>query len=256
MSTMRFKSGLLGGVALALLASVGSASATPLITVDFVQDRGAATPLGQFTTLNFGLVGTDAFQAIASPLTVGGWTITASGGSSPGSGVYTGNYGGVVASPYGDSDHTTGYLSAEGSGGSVTLTTTLSLTGLKVLWGTVDIESTRNLLVTTATGTDTISGLDVYNAMVAFCATPGSCASPPSNQGKTEAYIEISGLAAFSSVTFSDNSSNAFEFNVGTLPGLTTDVPEPATWAMMILGFCGVGFMAYRRNSKPAFRLA
>ena len=33
-------------------------------------------------------------------------------------------------------------------------------------------------------------------------------------------------------------------------------VPEPATWAMMILGFAGVGFMAYRRKSKLAFSLA
>jgi hypothetical protein len=33
-------------------------------------------------------------------------------------------------------------------------------------------------------------------------------------------------------------------------------VPEPSTWAMMILGFLGVGFMAYRRKSKPTFRLA
>jgi hypothetical protein len=32
-------------------------------------------------------------------------------------------------------------------------------------------------------------------------------------------------------------------------------VPEPSTWAMMLLGFAGVGFMAYRRKSKPAFRL-
>jgi choice-of-anchor C domain-containing protein len=31
--------------------------------------------------------------------------------------------------------------------------------------------------------------------------------------------------------------------------------PEPATWAMMILGFMGVGFMSYRRR-KPACRLA
>ncbi len=29
-------------------------------------------------------------------------------------------------------------------------------------------------------------------------------------------------------------------------------VPEPSTWAMMILGFAGVGLMAYRRKSKPA----
>jgi hypothetical protein len=31
-------------------------------------------------------------------------------------------------------------------------------------------------------------------------------------------------------------------------------VPEPSTWAM-IFGFAGVGFMAYRRKSKLAFRL-
>jgi len=29
-------------------------------------------------------------------------------------------------------------------------------------------------------------------------------------------------------------------------------VPEPSTWAMMLVGFAGVGFMAYRRKSKPA----
>jgi hypothetical protein len=27
-------------------------------------------------------------------------------------------------------------------------------------------------------------------------------------------------------------------------------VPEPSTWAMMILGFAGVGFMAYRRKRE------
>ena len=28
-------------------------------------------------------------------------------------------------------------------------------------------------------------------------------------------------------------------------------VPEPSTWAMMVLGFAGIGFMAYRRKVKP-----
>jgi hypothetical protein len=33
-------------------------------------------------------------------------------------------------------------------------------------------------------------------------------------------------------------------------------VPEPATWAMLLLGFAGVGFMAYRRrNQNTAFRI-
>jgi hypothetical protein len=34
--------------------------------------------------------------------------------------------------------------------------------------------------------------------------------------------------------------------------GSIAPVPELSTWAMMILGFCGLGFMAYRRRSKPA----
>ncbi len=33
-------------------------------------------------------------------------------------------------------------------------------------------------------------------------------------------------------------------------------VPEPSTWAMMMLGFAGVGFMAYRRKSKPALTIS
>jgi hypothetical protein len=36
----------------------------------------------------------------------------------------------------------------------------------------------------------------------------------------------------------------------------TPAVPEPSTWAMMILGFAGVGFMAYRRKSQPSLRVA
>jgi hypothetical protein len=33
-------------------------------------------------------------------------------------------------------------------------------------------------------------------------------------------------------------------------------VPEASTWAMMLLGFAGVGFLAYRRRPQAAFRLA
>jgi hypothetical protein len=33
-------------------------------------------------------------------------------------------------------------------------------------------------------------------------------------------------------------------------------VPELSTWAMMILGFCGVGFVAYRRKDKLALNAA
>jgi hypothetical protein len=44
---------------------------------------------------------------------------------------------------------------------------------------------------------------------------------------------------------------------VDTAPGMFNirQVPEPSTWAMMLLGFAGVGFLAYRRRSKPPARL-
>jgi hypothetical protein len=35
-----------------------------------------------------------------------------------------------------------------------------------------------------------------------------------------------------------------------------TAVPEPSTWAMMILGFAGVGYLAYRRRNQAALTVA
>jgi PEP-CTERM motif len=49
-------------------------------------------------------------------------------------------------------------------------------------------------------------------------------------------------------------SEDWYGFAVGTA-GVSA-VPEPSTWGMMILGFMGVGFMAYRRKAKPGFRFA
>jgi PEP-CTERM motif len=38
---------------------------------------------------------------------------------------------------------------------------------------------------------------------------------------------------------------------------LAPAVPEPSTWAMMILGFCGLGFLAhYRRNGAQSLTVA
>ena len=66
-------------------------------------------------------------------------------------------------------------------------------------------------------------------------------------------------VAGIHSVEISETSGTVgfdnFEFGpllpVPTVSGLS-GVPEQSTWAMTILGFAGVGFMAYRRKSKPA----
>jgi hypothetical protein len=44
--------------------------------------------------------------------------------------------------------------------------------------------------------------------------------------------------------------------NFSVTGDVTSAVPEPSTWAMLLLGFAGLGFMAYRRKSKPALMAA
>jgi PEP-CTERM motif len=47
--------------------------------------------------------------------------------------------------------------------------------------------------------------------------------------------------------------SGFYQDNGGALTVNISAVPEPSTWAMMILGFLGVGFMAYRKKCTPRF---
>jgi hypothetical protein len=47
-----------------------------------------------------------------------------------------------------------------------------------------------------------------------------------------------------------DGSSTNMDLTLFGLP--VAAVPEPSTWAMLILGFAGIGLMAVRRKSKPA----
>jgi hypothetical protein len=44
--------------------------------------------------------------------------------------------------------------------------------------------------------------------------------------------------------------------NFNTNAASVAAVPEPSTWAMLILGFCGLGFTAHRRKDKLALRAA
>ena len=51
-------------------------------------------------------------------------------------------------------------------------------------------------------------------------------------------------------LSFISNDEGAYG---GVLGGVTISaVPEPSTWAMMIFGFAGLGFMAYRRGNNTA----
>ena len=47
-----------------------------------------------------------------------------------------------------------------------------------------------------------------------------------------------------------------YEDNTGSIVANVSAVPEPSTWAMLILGFAGVGFMGYRRRNQRVLRAA
>ena len=45
-----------------------------------------------------------------------------------------------------------------------------------------------------------------------------------------------------------DGAPNGGQGNGAGIVQLTASIPEPSTWAMMIFGFAGMGFMAYRKR--------
>ena len=51
-------------------------------------------------------------------------------------------------------------------------------------------------------------------------------------------------------IFYADRERTGAQLDVSADVALTAAVPEPSTWAMMILGFFGVGSLAYRRNRK------
>jgi len=62
----------------------------------------------------------------------------------------------------------------------------------------------------------------------------------------------LSGLSGDLKVGYWDTN---YADNTGIQTLSVAAVPEPSTWAMMILGFVSIGFMAYRRRGQPSLRL-
>ena len=56
---------------------------------------------------------------------------------------------------------------------------------------------------------------------------------------------------------FAPGENGPYSTGTGSFGAATVaPVPEPSTWAMMILGFFGLAFMAYRRRNRSAFSAA
>lgn len=121
-------------------------------------------------------------------------------------------------------------------------------------------------------GTHTYTGTP-FELDIAFTAPIGTAPNP----GVYNAVLKgtVTNANGGVSLTFT-NPDQVFAFNGGTFEldmnntslrtGQTVDltgaftvtsaVPEPSTWAMMLLGFLGLGFVSYRKRGVASFRLA
>ena len=154
-------------------------------------------------------------------------------------GIQVGTIPNFSADPLGD---TLPYMSVEG-GSTEQVVFGAPRTSISIYWGSIDgNQGGNNNLNTFAITVDnyTLTGAD----LVAMGATgTGDQTSPAGNE-----LITITGLAPFTTATFS-STNNAFEFALATPIGIP-GTPEPSTWAMMMLGFAGLGYAAFRRNTK------
>jgi uncharacterized membrane protein len=100
------------------------------------------------------------------------------------------------------------------------------------------------------------SGINNAGQIVGFTGSSPEIATLFSNGVYNPLVVPLATTSAARGI----NSNGDIVGSFGTYPitggGGVGDVPEPSTWAMMLLGFAGVGFMAYRRKSKPALMAA
>lgn len=179
-----------------------------------------------------------------------GWT------ASPGS-----NVGAVTSATDFFGDFGTTYLPTEGNNFAVltagaantytTLSQTFTVTGSSLVKGDVafvgfDIGNNDDgyvKLIKIGGGTQTAFQSDI-NAVGPFGETPWTGFSAYLGAGTytLQFGVENAGDELLSSQIFADNISVAA-------------VPEPSTWALLLVGFAGVGFASYRRTRKGAASL-
>ena len=220
--------------------AAAQANATITVLADGVNPPGAGFSLETFDGQAAGLAN---FTSGAL-----GATFTATGQSN----LTTGSVTNITAAPWigpGRADPTQ-YLSVGGgSKETIAFAAGTVATAFGLYWGSVDAYNQIQFL----NGTTVIATFNGTNIIPLLA--DGGQTSFASNR-----YVEFSGLGAFTSVVMGNTPGNqqfAFEVdNMGAITSAVSPVPETSTWAMMIIGFFGVGFAAYRRKSRgPALRL-
>jgi hypothetical protein len=75
----------------------------------------------------------------------------------------------------------------------------------------------------------------------------------PTNGLDVFSFVGFSGLGNITSVTIDTSAYGSPEFpGIALVESSAVLVPEPSTWAMMLLGFAGLGYAGYRSSRKAA----
>lgn len=160
------------------------------------------------------------------PNCISGFNFTFAGGTAPGSGIFSGTTFGISAAPPGDG---TSYAAVLGPNGVGTLTFAALLPGISFFMGSPDQYNS-------------ITFLQGNTILASF--NGDQFTGPPANgdQSLGERISFNFNGAAVDTIKFT-SSQNSFEFD-----RIGLSVPEPTTWAMMLLGFGGIGAMIRRRR--------
>ena len=150
---------------------------------------------------------------------------TDGGGAWSGGGIVMNNGGGgsegLYATPSSDG---TNYMAVL-SGQSETVVYGKTYSELGLYWGSID----------------TYNVITLFNGANSVVVPVPPVASGDQFANDSNRYFVVSGFD-FNKAVFS-STQNSFEFDNVAVGG----VPEPSTWAMMLLGFAGLGFAGYRK---------
>jgi hypothetical protein len=229
-------SGLLGAVVALGLTTAGHAASIEILP-------GVSAPPAYGPSATFDNVSAEAYGS-QGPF----GSYHGGGADFSGTGVIMNNGGqgslGFYATPYGDE---TNYMAVLG-GGSESMTYSSLMNSFGLYWGSAD----------------TYNSLTFYNGATLVATITGADVAPPltANGGQTDfasnGYVWITALPQFDRVVAA-SSSNSFEFDNVVAGGATqfsAAVPEPSTWAMLLVGFAGLGYAALRRGRTPISALA
>jgi hypothetical protein len=232
---MKFGRALILAAAVSIAAS--GAHANLLVNSGFETPDLLGNPTPVFPSNLSGIPGNYAYPGASGPATFAGWTYDGGAGlinTSGGSNAWYGN------SPPSGSDGIQ-FAFVQGSG-------TLSQTFISSVAGSASI----NWLAGGRPDFGPYNGAQQYDVFLnsspigTFSTTSGQAFAVTTGTGLLTVG---SNTLSFKGAGLGDNTAFVDDVNVAA-------VPEPATWAMLLLGFAGLGFVGYRRKNKMAFKAA